>query len=354
MTMIPFFKDFHKRQAVWLDARGTAGDIVISTRARLARNLKAFPFPHHASTVELGTIYGDLARRLPGFPPFSGGWMLNMAELDVTMHSALREMSLASSALVKNPVHRGLILSPDLALSGMINEKDHVRLIAFRSGFEPAGALVDVLRADDFLDEGIETAFAEDLGYLTASPVDVGTGLDLSALIHLPGLVLAGEIDKVLNALRQLQFSVRGLSGAGNTVRGALFRVSNLITLGRDEMEIAEDFKIHVGKIITYERAARDQLYARDSLGMEDMANRSLAAVRSARLITAQETFDHLSGIRLGSGLGLLEPVDLGLLNRVLVQLQTAHLELAAGQVLAGREKSAARAALLREVFAAE
>ena len=352
--MVPFFEDFQNRKAGWLDARGTSGDIVISTRARLARNLKAFPFPHHASPVELGTIYGDLARRLTGFPAFSGGWLLEMSELDSVMHTALREMNLASRALVKDPRNRGLVLSPDLALSGMINEKDHVRLIAFRAGFEPAGALSDVLQVDDFLDSGIETAFEEDLGYLTASPVDVGTGLDLSALIHLPGLVLAGEIDKVLNALRQLQFSVRGLSGGGNTVRGALFRISNLITLGRDEMEIAEDFKIHVGKILTYERSARDQLYARDPLGIEDMSHRSLAAVRQARLITVQETCDHLSSIRLGTGLGLLEPVDPGLLNRVLVQVQTAHLELAAGRVLAGREKSAARAALLREVFAAE
>ena len=352
--MNPFFDDFQDRKAIWLDARGTAGDIVVSTRARLARNLKAVPFPHHASAVELGTIYGDLARRLPGFPAFSDGWLLDMSELDATMHGALREMNLASRELVKDPDHRGLVLSRDLALSGMINENDHVRLIAFRAGFEPVGALSDVLQVDEFLDDGIETAFAEDLGYLTASPVDVGTGLDLSALIHLPGLVLAGEIDKVLNALRQLQFSVRGLSGGGSTVSGALFRISNLITLGRDEMEIAEDFKIHVGKILTYERSARDQLYARDPLGIEDMAHRSLAAVRNSRLITAQETYDHLSSIRLGTGLGLLEPVDPGLLNRVLVQLQTAHLELAAGRVLAGREKTAARAAMLREVFAAE
>lgn len=351
---IPFFNDFPARRAAWLDGRGTAGDIVISTRARLARNLKAFPFPHFASAVELGTIYGDLARRLPKFPAFAGGWLLDMAELDATMQTALREMNLASTELVKDPQHRGLVLSRNLALSAMINEKDHVRLVAFRAGFEPAGALADVLAVDDHLDTAIEPAFAEDFGYLTASPVDVGTGLDLSALIHLPGLVLAGEIDKVLNALRQLQFSVRGLSGGGNTVRGALFRISNLITLGRDETEIAEDFTTHVGKIITYERAARDQLYARDPLGVEDMAHRSLAAVRQARLITSQETYDHLSSIRLGTGLGLLDPVDPGLLNRVLVQLQTAHLELAAGRKLVGRDKTAARAAMLREVFAAE
>lgn len=352
--MIPFFENFPDRVPGWLDGGGPASDIVVSTRVRLARNLKTFPFPHHASDVELGTIFGDLTRRLTRFPEFSGGWMLDMDQLDPTMRKVLQEMSLVSPALVRKPQHRGLFLSPHMDRAMMINEVDHMRLVSFRAGFDPSGSLADALRLDSRLEKEVEPAFAEDLGYLTASPADVGTGLHVSSLLHLPGLVLAGEIDKVLNALRQLQFSVRGLLGEGSTVRGALFRVANLVTLGRDEQEIAEDFQVHVGKIIIYERSARDQLYARDPLGIEDMAHRSLATVRQSRLITAQETFDHLSNIRLGVGLGVLEPLQPGLLNRVLVQQQTAHLELAAGRPLASRGKSASRAALLREVFAAE
>ena len=352
--MIPFFENIQDRGPGWLDGGGPASDIVVSTRVRLARNLKTFPFPHHASDVELGTIFGDLARRLPRFPEFSGGWMLDMDQLEPTMRKVLQEMSLVSPALVRKPLHRGLVLSPQMHRAVMINEMDHMRLVAFRAGFDPSGTLADALELDSRLEQEVEPAFAEDLGYLTSSPADVGTGLHVSSLIHLPGLVLAGEIDKVLNALRQLQFSVRGLLGEGSTVRGALFRVSNLVTLGRDEQEIAEDFQVHVGKILIYERSARDQLYARDPLGIEDMAHRSLATVRQSRLITAQETFDHLSNIRLGVGLGVLEPLQPGLLNRVLVQQQTAHLELAAGRPLASREKSASRSALLREVFAAE
>jgi len=352
--MNPFFTDFERRTPSWLNGVGPDADIVVSTRARLARNLKAFPFPHHASEVELGTVYGDLARRLSRMPHFVDGWLLDMLKLTPTMLAALQEMSLASPALVRDPQSRGLVVSPELDHSVMINGEDHARLVSFRAGLDPSRALRDVLRLDQNLEAEVEPAFDDDLGYLTSSPVDVGTGLHVSALIHLPGLVLAGEIDKVLNALRQLQFSVKGLSGEGSTVRGALFRISNLITLGRDEQEIAEDFQIHVGKILIYERSARDQLFARDALGIEDLAHRSLAAIRQARLITAQETFDHLSSIRLGTSLGILEPLDLGLLNRVLMQHQTAHLELAVGRPLAGREKSAARAAYLREVFAAK
>lgn len=350
--MIPFFEAFHERKAAWLHATGPASDIVVSTRVRLARNLKTFPFPHHASAVELGTVCGDLTRRLPAFPEFADGWLLDMEQLEPVMRTALQEMNLASPALVKDPRHRSLVLSAGLDREVMINEKDHIRLAAFRAGFDPAQALADALEIDGRLENEIEPAFEEDLGYLTASPADVGTGLHVSALIHLPGLVLAGEIDKVLNALRQLQFSVRGMSGEGSTVRGALFRIANLVTLGRDEQEIVEDFQTHVGKVIIYERSARDQLYARDTLGIEDLAHRSLALMREARLITAQETFDHLSNVRLGVGLGLLDPLEPSLLNRVLVQQQTAHLEVSARRPLSPREKGAARAALLREVFA--
>ena len=352
--MIPFFENFRDREPGWMDARGPASDIVVSTRVRLARNLKTFPFPRHASVVELSTVFGDLTRRLPRFPEFSGGWLLDMDQLDANKRSVLQEMSLASSSLIKVPLHRGLILSPQLDRAAMINEKDHIHLMSYQAGLDPTAALSHALQIDARLENEIEPAFAEDLGYLTASPMDVGTGLHVSALLHLPGLVLAGEIDKVLNALRQLQFSVRGLLGDGRTIRGALFRIANLVTLGRDEQEIAEDFRIHVGKVVIYERSARDQLYAQDSLGVEDMVHRSLATLCRSRLITAQETFDHLSNIRLGVGLGVLDPLGQGLLNRVLVQHQTAHLELAAGRPLGSRGKSAARAAMLREVFAAE
>ena len=349
--MNPFFEVFRHRVPEWLNALGPASDIVVSTRVRLARNLMAFPFPHHASPVELSTISGDLTRRLPGFPEFSDGWLFDMDQLQPVQRKVLVEMGLASRALARTTEHRHLVLSPRMNQLVIVNEKDHLRLVSFRAGLDPAGTLADALRIDERLEKEVPPAFAEDLGYLTASPGDVGTGLHVSALLHLPGLVLAGEIDKVLNALRQLQFSVRGMMGQGTMVRGALFRIANLVTLGRDEEEISEDFLTHVGKIIIYERSAREQLYARDHLALEDLAHRSLATVGSARLMSAQETFDHLSNIRLGVGQGVLDPVHPGILNRILVQQQPGHLEVAAGRPLTHPEKSASRAALLREVF---
>ena len=351
--MSSFFADFDQRNPGWLTEPGPFSDVALSTRARLVRNLPNFPFPHHATEVELETILADLSRRLVRLPIFADGWDVGFAGLEPVQRRALHEKLLASFGLVSRPANRGLVISRDLTRVAMINEEDHLRLQAYRAGFDPQGTLASIMALDQELEQEVESAFSPEWGYLTASPTNLGTGLRLSALLHLPGLVLVGEIEKVLNALRQLQFSVRGLFGEGSAVRGALFQISNLITLGRDESEIADDFQAHVGKIITYERSARNQLYGRDHLGIEDMVHRSWAIVVNARVITAQEAFDCLSNIRLGVGLGLLPAVDSGRLNLLTVQQQTAHLELAVGHQLSGRDKGAARAALLREFFAA-
>jgi len=352
--MSDFFDDFPARDPDWMDKAGPDSDIALSTRARLARNLPDFPFPHNASPVELQAILTDLSRRVGRLPGFTGGWHLDFSALTPVQRQALSEKLLVSLRLVNRPDHRGVVLARDLARAALINGEDHLRLQAFQAGFAPEAALTAVMALDDELELEMEAAFSAEWGYLTASPTNLGTGLRLSALLHLPGLVLVGEIERVLNALRQLQFSVRGLFGEGSAVRGGLFQISNLITLGRDETEIADDFRIHVGKIITYERLARNQLYGRDHLGVADMVERSRAVLANARIITAQEAFDCLSNIRLGESLGVLRVTSPGSLNHVTIHQQTAHLELAAGRELSTREKGAARAALLREFFAGE
>lgn len=349
--MTPDFPGTKELRPRWLENPGPESDIVLATRARLVRNLHGFPFPHLASEVERGTILGDLSRRVALLGSMAGGWDLTLDELDPLQVRVLRELLLLSLPGGSPLETRGLVMSSKLDRAAVINGRDHLHLAAYRPGFDPEGSMKDVLGMDSELEGGTNWAFAEDFGYLTSSPTDVGTGLHLTALLHLPGLVLSGEIDKILNAMRQLQFYVRGLFGDGQTVRGALFRISNLITLGRDEEEICEDFARHVGRILKYERLARNQFQDRDPLGLEDMAFRSLAVVEKARLITAQEGFDRLSSIRLGVGLGVLPPLSPGLLNRALVAQQSGHLDLAAGHALQGRDRSAARAALLREMF---
>jgi protein arginine kinase len=339
--------------AAWLDGSGPHGDIVVGTRARLARNLAGLPFPHRASAAELATVAADVERQVRRLQGFADGWAIDLGACEGRSRQLLREKMLAGPDLLATPEHRLLLATADLGAAALVNGEDHLHLCAWRAGLAPAEALAGALAADDVLAGVIAPAFSEEHGYLTTSPGNVGTGLRLSAVLHLPGLVMADEIDKVLNALRQLEFGVRGLAGEGRTVRGALFRVANLTTLGRDEAEIAADFASHVGKVIGHERAARELLLGRDRRGLEDIAWRGLGVLRSARLLTAQEAWDCLSHARLGAGCGVLPGLDWGACNRLLVRHQGAHLELAAGRALDGRERAAARADLLREHFAA-
>ncbi|MBK8166057.1 MAG: ATP--guanido phosphotransferase [bacterium] len=339
--------------AAWLDGDGPDADVVVATRARLARNLAGLPFPHRAGAAELGTIAADLDRQVRRLPAFAAGWAVGIEACESRQRQLLREKMLAGPALLAVPEHRVLLASADLGTAALVNGEDHLHLCAWRAGLAPAAAVAAVMAVDDPLGAAYAPAFSEEHGYLTASPGNVGTGLRLTALLHLPGLVMADEIDKVINALRQLEFGVRGLVGEGRTVRGALFRVGNLTTLGRDETEIADDFASHVGKVIVYERAARELLLGRDRRGLEDIAWRGLSVLRSARLITAQEAWDCLSSARLGAGCGLFPSPGWGAFNRLLVRHQSAHLELAAGHPLDGRGRAAARADLLRELFAA-
>lgn len=350
--MNPFFANLADRRPAWLDGSGPEADIAVSTRARLTRNLRAFPFPGRASAVELRTVWGEVTRKAQDGSFFGEGFVLPAEALDAAQQRCLQEMNLAGPSLPSQPVGRGLVLAPDLGRCLAVNDEDHLKVAAFASGFAPAAALQAALEVDRWLEGEVDFAFDPELGYLASCPTDVGTALRMSALLHLPGLVLAGEIEKLLNALRQLQFAAQGVFGRGSTVRGSLFQVSNLVTLGRSEQEVAEDFALHVGKIIHYERLARRQLQQRDELSLQDMAARSLALLRTARLMSSQEAFDLLSGLRLGCSLGLAPGPSMGRLNLALGRHQSGHLDSAAGRSLSGRQKLAARAAFLRDWFA--
>jgi len=341
-----------QRPAAWLDASGESADVVVSTRVRLARNLVATPFSTSVDLDRLLERRKELAGRLLACTTFAGAWDLDLGLLDGIERKALLEMHLASPDLLREPEGRGLVVTHDQRRAVMLNEEDHLREQVFRAGFAPLDAVREALELDSELEEELDFAYSEEFGYLTTCPTNVGTGCRLSVLIHLPALVLSGEIEKILNSLRQLQFAVRGLFGEGSAVRGGLFQISNLSTLGRAEIELAAEFARHVAKVIQYERMAREKLFERDPVALEDLAHRSLALLRSARVMTGQEAFDRLSHVRVGVGLQLVPPVDLALLNRALVQHQAAHLQLMAGRPAKPVERARMRADFLRNLFA--
>lgn len=335
----------------WLDGRGPAADVVVSTRVRLARNLAAVRFPHRDGHTQLNRQRRLLSEQLLRCPSFNDAWTLDLAVLEPLQRRALLEMHLASPDLLREPEGRGLVVARDRSRAVMLNEEDHLRVQAFRSGFDPLATCEAALICDAELENELDFAYSDEFGYLTACPTNVGTGCRLSVLIHLPGLVLGGEIEKVLNSLRQLQFAVRGLYGEGSAVEGALFQISNLSTLGRSEQDLAAEFARHVAKVIQYERMALERLYQRDPVAVGDLAHRALALLQHARQMSSQEAFDRLSQVRLGVVLDILPPIAMQRLNLALVQHQAAHLQLMADQAAAPAVRGRLRADFLRDLF---
>jgi protein arginine kinase len=342
------FDEITNQELGWLDGSGPAAEVVLSSRVRLARNLTGCRFTHHATQAELLTIQQEVARQVQARPSFQGGWLIELEGCTPQQRKYLLESHLASPDLLRRRHQGALLLSPDLDRVVMVNEEDHLRLQVFHSGFDPAAACADALSLDTELEEILDFAFSDELGYLTACPTNVGTGFRLSVLIHLPGLVLSSEIEKILNSLRQLQFTVRGLFGEGSAVRGALFQISNLVTLGRSEEALTNDFIRHVAKVVQYESLAREKLLEKDEQGLRDLVHRSWGVLRNAHLITSHEAFDRLSHVRMGVSLGVLPNIAMAKLNQVLVEMQTAHVQVRAGRSLQGRERTAARAEYLR------
>ncbi|MFH1845781.1 MAG: ATP--guanido phosphotransferase [bacterium] len=345
------FEELVTRDLPWLAGTGPSAEIVVSSRIRLARNLQNRRFTHHASRAELQDIQQEVVERVMVQPSFTGGWALTLSDCSPRQRKYLLERHLVSPDLIRQHRLRSLLLSPGLDQVVMVNEEDHLRIQLFRSGFDPIAACGDSLALDNELEAVLDFAFNEDFGYLTSCPTNVGTGFRLSVLIHLPGLVLAGQIEKILNSLRQLRFTVRGLFGEGSAVRGAMFQVSNLGTLGKSEESLAADFAHHIAKVIQYENSAREKLHDKDRFGVSDMVHRSLGVLRNAYLITSQEAFDRLSHVRMGVSLGILPSLHMALLNRALVDMQTAHIQIRAGRRIEGRERSALRAQYLRELL---
>lgn len=332
----------------WLDASGPHADMVLSTRVRLARNLVGMPFTHRARDEQLVSVLGSVERAAEGAPSFEHGGLLKMHELTPVDRQFLVERHLVSHELSDGARPRGLFVAPGERLSVMVNEEDHLRLQALCSGFQLAEAWAMAERADEEIESAIEYAFSDELGYLTACPTNVGTGMRASVLIHLPALVLTKQIDKVLKSIVQVGLAVRGLYGEGSQVMGNLFQISNQTTLGHSEQESIESLDRVSRQILDYEERARDVLL-RDAKGqIEDKVWRAYGSLRYGRSMSSEEVINLCSAIRLGVALGFAGLPPLRALNELLVLTQPAHLTRRAGRELDAPERNVLRADLVR------
>jgi protein arginine kinase len=332
----------------WLDGTGPRADLVVSTRVRLARNLTQVPFTHRARDEQLQGVLASVTGAAARTPSFGDGWLIRMDAIPAVDRQVLVERHLVSHELSDGARPRALLVGPRETLALMINEEDHLRLQGMSSGFalHDAYALADA--ADRELEQSLEFAFSDELGYLTACPTNTGTGMRASVLVHLPALVLLQEIQKVLKGITQVGLNVRGLYGEHSDVMGNLFQVSNQTTLGRSEQESIDSLERVTRQVLDAEEGARERLMRDARVQIEDKVWRAYGLLRHCRTVSSQEVINLCSAVRLGVSLGFAGLPRIGVINDLLVLTQPAHLQRSQGGELTPAERNVVRARLVR------
>jgi protein arginine kinase len=333
----------------WMSGGDDADGIVISCRARLARNLAQFPFASRITQPQQQQVIDTVLAAAKSSRSMSTATYFGMSVLDGNERRVLVERHLISPTLADDKGERGVLFNQDESLSVMINEEDHLRLQSMSPGTRGKSAFAAICALDDELLNSMDCAHDSRLGFLTACPTNTGTGLRLSVLIHLPALVLTDDMERVLQGLGQLSFTVRGVYGEGSNAAGNLFQISNQATLGASEESILEELIRITEKLVGYERDAQDALRKEARGQVEDKVWRAFGLLSHARVLTSQEFMNLLSAVRLGCTLGLVRGVPSSFLNHLMIATQPSHLRAEAGHSLSPAERDLRRADLVRE-----
>lgn len=333
----------------WLRGTGPESDIVISSRIRLARNLAQFPFPNRADDDTKVQIEEILRSKLDQLRIDTKLSYVDVARLENLDRQFLVERQLISREHAEAHGSRGVGIGDEENLSLMINEEDHLRMQVLRSGFALDDCWNAINKLDDAVEEHVTYAFSEQLGYLTACPTNVGTGIRVSVMLHLPALVLTQEIKKVFQALQKISLAVRGLYGEGSQAMGDFYQISNQITLAKSEEQLINEIRDVVPNIISYERRVRDALVKENRQGLHDQVSRAYGILKNAQTISSEETMHLLSSVRMGINLGLIDDLQIPTVNELFIHTQPAHLQKLRREHLKSAERNVARAAYLRQ-----
>lgn len=331
---------------------GPHSNIVISSRVRLARNLAGRHFMVRLSPEQRAELAGEICDALGVCKTGGGLEYFDIESISTLERSILLERHLVSRELIEGSGRRGVGLNRAESLSLMVNEEDHLRLQSLRGGFrlEEAYSLIDEL--DNELAGILEYAYSPELGYLTSCPTNVGTGMRVSVMMHLPALVMTRNIERAFRAVHDLRLAVRGFYGEGTEALGELYQISNQITLGRSEREILDDLKAVIEELAAYEQRSRLKLLAADRSRLEDRVFRAVALLKSARVMSSEEAMQHLSSLRLGITTGIIPAFAPEELNRVFLFSQPAHLQNMNSELTSPKNRDIARAEFIRQSFA--
>ncbi len=340
--------DLVRNPGAWL-AAGDLPAVVVSSRVRLARNLAGVAFPGWAGEDESVRIEQGLRDVLQRLPSLSPGFRVDMVSASAIDRDFLRERHLISNELAQKTKGSGLVLREDETLSVMVNEEDHLRLQAMRPGMDLTNLWAAMDALDNEIEDQVRYAYTPDLGYLTACPSNVGTGLRASVMVHVPGLRLTNEIEPIIRGLTKIGLAVRGLQGEGTEASGNMFQISNQTTLGESEGAIVERLVQIVNEVAAHEQNARLRLLEQREGQVRDCVGRAYGVLSQARVLTSHEALDYLSGLRLGIELGMIKGLGMGDVNRLVVYTQPGHLQKVAGRTIDPDERDEVRAGIVRE-----
>jgi len=346
------FMDLHENIGAWMAGGGRDNDVVISSRVRLARNIAGHRFVNRASLEERRELADQLRGVIEGAsiaPDLEYIDLEQIADIDRVL---LVERHLISRELAETDGPRGVAIAQSETLSIMVNEEDHLRMQILEGGFELDAAWQAISSVDDVIEKGVPYAFDAQYGYLTACPTNIGTGVRVSVMLHLPALTMTRELQRVFNAAAKIDFIVRGLYGEGTQSHGDFFQVSNQKTLGRSEQEILSSLGVVIPQIVRYERKVRHAMFSEHRCQVEDRIWRAYAILRNARTISSEEALHLLSQVRLGQNLGVLEEIDPMVVNKLFILTRPAHLQKMEGRELAPQERDMVRADFLRNSLA--
>lgn len=328
------------------------GEIAISSRIRLARNIDGVAFPQNAQAEALIRLRGQALTLLRENDHFLDGTFLELEDVTAEQKALLHERSLMSKELAEESRHGGLAVSSDLQDVVMVNEEDHLRLQVMRPGFSLQEVWEEISAVDDDLSEEVDFAYSDPFGYLTCCPTNTGTGLRAGVMLHLPGLVLMEEIRAVVRGLGKMGLAVRGLGGEGSDADGFLYQISNQITLGKSEEEIISTITEVVEELILHERNARVRLEESKPAWLRDRVGRALGILQNSRILPSKEALDLLSMIRLGLAMGLLQLDRAHEIEQLMVDARPAHLQKIAGKALSPEDRDIFRAEWVRSKLA--
>ncbi|HXT13544.1 MAG TPA: protein arginine kinase [Candidatus Angelobacter sp.] len=329
--------------------KGPHDRIVMSSRVRLARNIKDAAFPGWAKKPERVRVLDTIRPAVATLPEMKDSFAESMDNLSTLDKQILVERHLISREHAAKSSGSGLVLNREETLCVMINEEDHMRMQALRPGLQIRGAWNAINQVDSELEKKLDYAFNPDLGYLTACPTNIGTGIRVSAMLHLPGLVLAEQINPIIQSVNKLGLAVRGLYGEGTEALGNVFQVSNQMTLGESENGIVERLEKVLGQIIEHEENARATLLEKKAKMVFNHVGRAYGILANAHSISSKETMNLLSLMRLGVDLGVFPGVERALVDELFILTQPAHLQKQHSEKLSAEERDLLRADMVRE-----